>query len=137
MSETASGHTLSFTKLVVGDLEAMVAYYCEVFGYHVGHRDRFDQGLGGEPIDEISLTPNAETPYGNLTLLERLESRSIVTDETVLGFTTHDLDALIERALRSGGTLMRAVRELPDHGIRVAFVRDPEGHINELVEMRR
>jgi predicted enzyme related to lactoylglutathione lyase len=136
MNETTSGNALAFTKLVVGDLERMVDYYCEVFGYHRGHRDRFDRGLGGEPIDEISLTPDPGAPYGNLTLVARLDAREVPTDEAVLGFTTRDLDALLERAQRAGGTLMRAVRELPDHGVRVAFVRDPEGHINELIEHR-
>ena len=136
MSETTTGQTLSFTKLVVGDLERMVDYYCEVFGYHRGHRDRFDRGLGGEPIDEISLTTEPGAPYGNLTLVQRLDAEEVVTDEAVLGFTTRDLDALLERARRAGATLMREVRELPEHGVRVAFVRDPEGHINELIELR-
>ena len=78
--------TLTFTKLVVDDVDAMADYYCSVFGLHRGKRERFEKGLAGEPIDEVSLTPDPGEPFGSLTLL-RYESRSAPpNDEVILGF---------------------------------------------------
>jgi predicted enzyme related to lactoylglutathione lyase len=125
-----------FTKLVVDDLEAMADYYCAVFGLHRGTRDKFEHGVGGEPIDEIALTAKPGDEYGALTLLKFINRLAVKEDEAILGFTTTDLSALQARVKRAGGTLLSQVKELPDHGIRVAFARDPEGHLNELVEIR-
>lgn len=125
-----------FTKLIVDDVDAMADYYCRVFGLHRGARDRFEDGVGGEPIDEIALTAKPGDKYGSLTLLKFLNRPAVKEDESILGFTTPDLAALLERVEKSGGTCLGPIKEHPDHGIRVAFVRDPEGHLNELVELR-
>lgn len=126
---------LAFTKLVVDDLDAMADYYCAVFGLHRGRRDQFDDGVGGEPIDEIALVANAGDPYGVLSLL-KFEKRPVAKDdEVILGFTTPDLTQLLERVDRAGGTRVGSLKEMPSHGIRVAFARDPEGHLAELVEI--
>ena len=53
----------------------------------------------------------------------------------ILGFTTPDLSALLDRVPRAGGSVFGKVKEMPDHGIRVAFARDPEGHLSEVVEL--
>ncbi|MBW2423177.1 MAG: VOC family protein [Deltaproteobacteria bacterium] len=125
-----------FTKLVVDDVDAMADYYCTVFGLHRGTRDRFDDGVGGEPIDEIALTAKPGEKYGALTLLKFTQRPAVKEDETILGFTTPDLSTLLERVQRAGGDILGPIKEYPDHGIRVAFARDPEGHLNELVELR-
>ena len=126
----------AFTKLVVDDVDAMADYYCTVFGLHRGTRDQFDNGVGGEPIDEVALTAKAGDKYGALTLLKFMKRPAVKEDETILGFTTPDLAALLDRVERAGGTRLGPIKEHADHGIHVAFVRDPEGHINELVELR-
>jgi predicted enzyme related to lactoylglutathione lyase len=126
----------AFTKLVVDDVDAMADYYCTVFGLHRGTRDEFEDGVGGEPIDEIALTAQPGDKYGSLTLLKFVQRPAVKEDETILGFTTSDLPALLERVQRAGGDVLGPIKEHPDHGIRVAFARDPEGHLNELVEIR-
>ena len=127
----------TFTKLVVGDLEAMAGFYCETFGLHRGRRERFDDGVGGEPIEEIALVARPGDPWGAISLL-RFETRAPAEtpEAVVLGFTTPDLAALVERVRRNGGSLVGKVKHMPSHGVRVAFVRDPEGHLCELVEIR-
>jgi len=127
---------MAFTKLVVDDLEAMADYYCAVFGLYRGQRDAFDNGVEGEPIEELSLTPAPDVMHGQLVLLKFLERSPAKEDGTILGFTTADLTALVERVEQSGGTIVSPVKAFPDHGIRVVFARDPEGHLNELVEMQ-
>jgi predicted enzyme related to lactoylglutathione lyase len=54
----------------------------------------------------------------------------------ILGFTTPDLPALLDRVRRFGGAPLGKVKDIPLHGIRVAFARDPEGHLCELVELQ-
>lgn len=134
---TQGASQFSFTKLVVDDLDAMADYYCSVFGLHRGSRDQFDDGVGGvEPIDEIALVAAPDDRYGALTLLRFINRPAPARDEVILGFTTPDLSGLLERVERAGGSVFGKVKDLPDHGIRVAFARDPEGHLTELVELR-
>lgn len=129
--------TYTFTKLVVDDIDAMCDYYCSVFGLHPGTRERFDNSVGGEPIDEVALVANPGDPYGAVSLL-RFEQRGPAAaspDEVILGFTTPDLSNLVDRLTKAGGQLVGPIKEMPSHKIRVAFARDPEGHICELVEL--
>ena len=130
--------TYTFTKLVVHDLDAMCSYYCTVFGLHAGTRERFEDGVGGEPIDEVALVANPGDAFGAVSLLtfEERPAAQASPDEVILGFTTPDLTALLDRVKSAGGTLVGDVKEMPAHKIRVAFARDPEGHLAELVELQ-
>jgi predicted enzyme related to lactoylglutathione lyase len=128
--------SLSFTKLVVNDIEAMGDFYCAAFDLHRGSRDAFEHSVEGEAIDELSLVTNPNEPYGNLTLLKFVNRPPTATGEVILGFTTSDLTSLLDQIERAGGSLVGRIKTMPTHGIRVAFVRDPEGHLSELVEMK-
>ena len=55
--------------------------------------------------------------------------------EVILGFTTDELPALLERVSRAGGRVVDPIRAMPELGIRVAFAADPEGHLAELVQL--
>jgi predicted enzyme related to lactoylglutathione lyase len=46
-----------------------------------------------------------------------------------------NLEALVERALAHGGTAPDPIREVPAYNLRVVFVLDPEGHVNEVIQM--
>ena len=126
----------TFTKLVVDDLDGMTDFYCRVFGLHRGLREQFDDGVGGEPIDEIALVAAPGDRFGALSLLQFADRPAPETDEVILGFTTPDLAALLERVQSAGGSLVGKVKEIAHHDIRAAFARDPEGHLIELVELR-
>lgn len=128
--------TYTFTKLVVDDLDAMCEYYCTVFGLHPGKRERFEDGVGGEPIDEVALVANPGDPFGALSLLKFERREPSQRDEVILGFTTSDLSALLDRVYEAGGTLLGKIKDMPSHQIRVAFARDPEGHLCEIVELQ-
>jgi lactoylglutathione lyase len=134
--------SFGFTKLVVRDLEWMAAYYCEVFDLHAVKRVRGER-IGDEEIDEIVLSPDPSAPWGSLVLL-RYVGRAVGRDvgraaappgELILGFTTSDLPALLERVKKAGGRIHAPVKEMPEIGIRVAFATDPEGHLSELVQL--
>jgi len=126
--------SFAFTKLVVHDLERLAAFYCEAYGLHAVNRVRGER-IGDESIDEIMLSPDPDATWGSLVLL-RYEGRGAARNgEVILGFTTDDLSALLERVCAAGGGVHAAPKEMPALALRVAFATDPEGHLSELVEL--
>jgi predicted enzyme related to lactoylglutathione lyase len=120
-----------FTKLVVGDLDRSLAFYERVFGF-VEER-RIDAVITGRPITEVILGP---TPPGGATLvlLAFLDQPKPAADESILGFFTPDIAALIERAVEAGGSIAQAVVSMPEHGAKIGFIKDNEGHLIEVLE---
>ena len=45
------------------------------------------------------------------------------------------IEAVYERVLAAGGAVHAAVRQDPGSPYKVGFIRDPEGHLAEVVEM--
>ena len=68
-------------------------------------------------------------------MLKFADQASPVSNEVIVGFQTADVDAFVERALQAGGKLVDPVKDLPEHGVRVGFVSDIEGHLIEVVEL--
>lgn len=126
--------SFAFTKLVVRDLEGMAAFYGEVYGLHAVHRVT-GESIGGEEIDEIMMSPDPEATWSSLVLLEYTERDASPVGEVVIGFTTDDLPALLERVQAAGGRVHAPIQEMPELRIRVAFATDPEGHLAELVQV--
>ena len=120
-----------FSKLVVGDLERSAAFYREVCG--LVESGRFDAEIGGRAIREILFRPT-DKGAGTLILLAYLDDPRPGAGEAILGFSTPDLDAFVTRALAAGGTVFQAPKALDELKVRVAFVRDPEGHLLEVVQ---
>lgn len=122
----------SFTKLVVTDLEASARFYKSVFGLQ--EQARVEADVSGRPIEEIMFGPTAPGG-GSFVLFRFLDRAEPATEEVILGFVTEDLDALVARATDAGGNVTQPPREMPEHGVRVAFVTDVEGHLIEVVEL--
>ena len=126
--------SFGFTKLIVHDLEKMVAFYKTVYGLHDVHRVT-GESIGGEAIDEIMMSPDAEAQWSSLVLLKYVDRNASPNGEVILGFTTDDLPALCERVTAAGGGIAAPIKQLPHLGVRVAFATDPEGHLAELVQV--
>jgi predicted enzyme related to lactoylglutathione lyase len=126
--------SFGFTKLIVHDLEKMAAFYHEAYGLHAVQRVR-GASIGSEEIDEVMLSPDPKAVYGSLVLLRYLGRGPSPSGELILGFTTDDLPALVERVMKAGGAITAPIREMPEHKLRVAFATDPEGHLAELVQL--
>jgi lactoylglutathione lyase len=120
-----------FSKLVVGDLERCGAFYRAVCGME--ESGRYDAELGGRPIREILFRPTSRGG-GTLVLLSFTDDPRPGSGEAILGFTTPDLEAFVERARAAGGSLFQAIKTIDELKLRVAFVRDPEGHLLEVVQ---
>jgi len=130
---TRFGMTYSFAKTFVHDLEAMAQFYERVLGLErvFRHQDT----MLGRPIDEIGF--QASYPGGPaLTLIKYCDSSGPVTGEAVQGFLTNDIEAVIERARANGGTIGEpGIFRVEEYGLSCVFVLDPEGHINEVVQL--
>ncbi len=125
--------TFSFTKLVVADLEKMAAFYSAVYGLE--QIMRVQDHIGPDAIDEIMLGTGKEMSPGSLVLLHFVDKPAPRNGEVILGFTTDDLPALLERVRAAGGSVHAEIRDMPELNLRVAFATDPEGHLAELVQM--
>ena len=121
-----------FRKIFVHDLEAMGRFYEEVFGLVLFNRHQ--DAMLGRKIDEI--TYQSTYPGGSsLTLIKYLDSTGPIVDESIQGFTTTNIEALVERAKAAGGSIPEPIRRIDEFKLRVVFVRDPEGHLNEVVQL--
>jgi len=126
--------SFGFTKLIVHDLEKLAGFYREAYGLHPVKRVS-GESIGGEDIDEIMLSADPKAAWGSLVLLKYLGRAPSPNGELILGFTTDDLPALLDRVGRAGGGVHAPIREIPELKLRVAFATDPEGHLSELVQL--
>ena len=120
-----------FTKLLVVDLDRSAAFYREVFG--LKETARIQSDIGGRALDEIILSPTG-VGAATLVLLKFHDATAPSANEVILGFITADVDALTERAIVAGGSLVSEALEHPDIRVKVAFVADIEGHLIEVVQ---
>lgn len=121
-----------FSKLVVNDLEKCATFYKDVCG--LTEMARVDAEIAGRGIKEIMFNgtaPGAAT----FVLLKFVDTTKASTDEVITGFITDNLEAFVERAQKAGGKVVQAIESMPEHGVKVAFVADVEGHLLEVVEM--
>ena len=126
----------SFTKLIVEDEEKMATYYHEVYGMNAIQRVQGESSAAGEPFREIIMGPGgAMSPEESLVMFKFTGRPAPRDQESILGFITDDLDALVARIAASGGKLVGPITSMPEHGIRVVFATDPEGHLSENVQM--
>jgi hypothetical protein len=126
----------SFTKLIVDDEEKMAAYYSAVYGLNAVLRVQGDAGGLSAPFREVILGPgDTMSPDESLVMFKFVDRSAPRDQESILGFLTDDLDALVERIVAHGGKPAGEIKSMPDHGIRVVFATDPEGHLSENVQM--
>ena len=121
-----------FSKVFVHDLNAMAAFYQEVFG--LVPFNRHQDVMLGRKIDEITYQATYQGG-SSLTLIKYLDSVRPSAGESVQGFTTSDIEALVRRAQAAGGRIPEPIRRIEEFKLKVAFVLDPEGHLNEVVQL--
>lgn len=122
----------SFTKLVVKDLEACAVFYKNVCG--LTELARVDADIAGRSISEIMFNATGEGG-ATFVLLRFNDADQDFANEVIVGFVTPDLEAFVQRALAAGGHVVEPIRARPEHGVKVAFVQDVEGHLIEVVQM--
>jgi lactoylglutathione lyase len=122
----------SFTKLLVDDLERCAVFYKEVCG--LVETGRVESEINGRAISEILFAPTSEGG-ATFVLLKFAGSPRPHNDEVITGFITDDVDAFCVRVEGAGGRVTQSAKAMPEHGVRVAFVEDVEGHLIEVVQL--
>lgn len=130
--EVGQAIPLGFTKLVVENLDTVSQFYKSVCG--LVEEGRAEEKIGGRPICELYFRANPPGT-GTFTLTKFLDAPRPVCDALILGFVADDVGKFVERVLTAGGALFEAPRSHPEHGVKVAFVRDVEGNLIEVVEI--
>lgn len=123
---------LAFTKLLVDDLEKTAAFYTSVCG--LVETGRVEAEIAGRKISEIIFSA-AFQGAATFVLLKFLDAPKPTNDEVILGFVTDDVDAFVARAEAAGGSVVQAPHDNVEHGVKVGFVTDVEGHLIEVVQM--
>ena len=118
---------LGFFKLIVRDLEGMIAFYQRTFGFEIRNRIEIE----GAQEAMLALPEKAFT----LILYRWTDDRAIAigTGYGPLGFMVADTDTAYAHAVANG-----AREKLPPfdvEGARIAFIDDPEGHEIEIVQV--
>ena len=122
----------SCTKLIVADLEKAHAFYTSVFG--LVETARVDAAIERRQISEIMFQPTA--PGGStFVLLTYADTKKPALSEAITLFIVPDLAALPDKVYAAGGRIVEEARDMPEHGVRVVFARDNEGHLIEIVQM--
>ena len=121
-----------FTKLIVADLERSANFYKSVC--ELTELARVDAAIEGRPISEIMFNATGQGA-ATFVLLSYADAPDPKGGEVIIGFITNDAGAFVSRAQAAGGSIAQDIVNQPEHGVKVAFVRDVEGHLIEVVEL--
>jgi len=122
---------LSFMKIIVGDVDRVFDFYNRVLG--VEQHIRVRTGEGYEELDEIVSKPVGGEGGISLAIKRFVNRPAPVPGELQVGFTVENVDATLAAALEMGGSVLKPAVDMPEHGVRVAFFKDLEGHTVEIV----
>ena len=123
-----------FTKIIVDDLDRIAAFYEQTMGFR--QFQRVHSSVAGEPMEEIILVHGEGMGQSvPLVVWKWLNRPAPTASDVILGFQTKDVDALVAKVAAAGGSVVEAPREDAEHGVRVAFVKDPDGRLLELVQL--
>ncbi|MBA4024050.1 MAG: glyoxalase [Gordonia sp.] len=121
----------AFTKIFVDDLEVESDFYTAVFDMTV--KARLNLGEGDDALEEIILS-TARSDDSNFILWRYLRRPTPLPGEATLGFTVEDVEDIARRVENAGGSILQPPKTVPEAGVSVAFVTDPENHVLEIVQ---
>jgi lactoylglutathione lyase len=125
--------TFAFTKLNVIDLAIEEAFYSSVFGFSCVAR--ISEHEGEHALDEVILAlPGAGAAQCQLALVHYHRRPAPPPGEAVIGFMVDDIAASVARVEAEKGKTTLVPFAVPQYGLRIAYVQDPEGHTIELLQ---
>jgi catechol 2,3-dioxygenase-like lactoylglutathione lyase family enzyme len=142
--------SLRHIGITVVDMEKMQNFYCNLLGCKVLKT----MEESGEVIDNFSGLEGIEvtttkmelpeggvvellkyhSPKGNNVALQNIYKKIIQIGISHFALSVKDLDSLYENLIKERISFFYEVQTSPDGNVKIAFCRDPEGNILELVE---
>lgn len=123
--------TLIVTKMVVADLDAASRFYQQVCGF--AEAQRIEATLEGRAFVEAVMASPAKGG-ATLVLMAYRDGAPVAVGESVYGFNTEDAAAFLHRVRAAGGSVVEEPVTLAQLGLVVAFAKDPEGHVIEVMQ---
>jgi lactoylglutathione lyase len=120
------------TMLRVGDLQRSVDFYSKAFGMH--EMRRRDVPDGKYTLAFVGFGKEEDNTAIELTYNYGVEKYEIGTAFGHLAIGVPDVAAACERAVQAGGVVTRPPGPVKFGTTVIAFVRDPDGYLIELVE---
>lgn len=120
-----------FIKIRVADVDKQFGFYSAALGRV--EKFRYTRADGERPVDEI-ISTSVDGSEQSLVLLHYPNEPVPPAGSVVLGFLVTDIHDVVARAVAAGGRVTKEPYDMPDLGVRVAFVEDPEGHTVEFYE---
>ncbi len=119
------------TMLRVGDLERSIAFYTEIFGMTVARRKDYPEG-------RFTLVFLGYGEEAENTMLELTHNWDTASYELGNGFGhlaigVEDVYAACERIREQGGEIVREPGPMKHGSTVLAFVKDPDGYMIELL----
>ncbi|HWH68113.1 MAG TPA: VOC family protein [Candidatus Sulfotelmatobacter sp.] len=121
----------AYTILYVRDAAQSLAFYESAFGFP--RRFLHDSGMYGELETGSTTLAFAAESLARSTFPNGIQTADLSGPPAAseVGFTTPDVPAAYDQALRAGATAVAAPATKP-WGQVVAYVRDPDGHLVEI-----
>lgn len=123
----------SLAKIQVADIDAAERFYGEALGLDVSARVTYGQGesLMFERIMAVTGAPRSAASF---ILISYPNMPCPPPGEATIGFAVEILEPVIERAVAAGATVDVPPVEMAEYNLRLAFIRDPQGHRIELLQ---
>ena len=122
------------TMLRVGDLQRSVDFYCKAFG--MSELRRRDVPDGKYTLAFVGFGDEAEHTAIELTYNYGVEKYEPGTAFGHLAVGVPDVAGACERAVTAGGVVTRPPGPVKFGTTIIAFVRDPDGYLIELIERK-
>ena len=126
---SAARVTLAFFKLNVANMDAMLKFYGDAFGFAIVATYDIPEFL-----EHVLALPGQENGP-NLMLVEYKDGRNVTAGpgHGPVGLFTDDIAVLHDQALQAGARQVTGVFSAGD--VQLAVLLDPEGHEIELVQL--
>jgi len=92
-----------------------------------------DEQLHWDPTGRFPIRSRVGSRY--LTLTKFLDAPRPTTESVILGFVATDIEQFVSNAVAAGSAVIEPIQSRPDHGVKVAFVKDIEGNLIEVVQI--
>ena len=123
---------LDHVRLLVVDFEACFRFYRDVLGLRVTWGEEGDAYASYVSEGGASLSLFKREVQAKALGTSNLPESAVAHDNMVLIFTVDDLDTTVKRLKERNAVFITEPREHSEWGIRVVYLRDPDGNLIEI-----
>lgn len=123
---------LDYVRLLVADFDACFRFYRDVMGWQPTWGQEGEGYADFATGSDTTLALFAREAMAEAVGTFDLPAEVAAQDRVALIVGADDLDASVDQIRERGGEIFAGPTDRPDWGIRVAFLRDPDGNLIEV-----